>query len=207
MAAVRLTKSIRDDLTEKLLTRSFGKKVQELAARCRSFADRVYEDVYRKELERMNALPDGWLGTNSSFNVKFGSEYTPLGFNGTLDGWSWPSKFMMVGLETDLVYRRVLASRFSQCNKVYDALSDFAVEYTSLNNEQSDLIRTIIETQQSVKATLSRVTTVQKLIEVWPEVEEFAKKYLVEGEKKVLLPAVSREHLNTILNLPPEEVA
>ena len=53
----------------------------------------------------------------------------------------------------------------------------------------------------STRGALGSVTTIQKLIMIWPEVEAFAAPYL--QEKTAILPVIARERLNDALGLPP----
>lgn len=63
-------------------------------------------------------------------------------------------------------------------------------------NEISESVRA------NVRATVEGVTTVKKLLELWPEAAEL----LTEAESKgAALPVVQRDQLNTMIGLPSDE--
>lgn len=209
MASTRLTNNIRESLLKKLLTRAFQERSQDLVDRCAAFAVRVYDDVYRGKLEQINGLPSGWLPQEDYVTVSMGTDHVRMRFNGSLGGWGLPEALRETGavrenLKKPMPYGDASGRRVS---KQYEATSKLAEEYEALKREQQDLCEEISAAKRTASAAMNSVSTVKKLIEVWPEVEEFAKSYLVEGERRAVLPDIPRDKLNAALNLPPEEQA
>lgn len=208
MASTRLTNSIRDSLLKKLLERAFKARCDEFLKRAAAFAVAVHADVFGKDLEKMNALPKGWLPQDDGIMVRFGGDNTRLSFKGSLGSGGIPDAFRRCGSTGgDSVYLRLTDSTKGTTAKVYNAREPLAAEYEGLINERKDLCDEIERAARTAKAAMESCSTIEKLIKVWPEVEEFAKEFLVDGERKALLPDVPRAQLNNLLNLPPEEKA
>jgi len=205
MATVRLTNNIREALLNKLLERAFKARCEEFRKRAGAFAVRVYADVFGDELPKMDALPDGWLPKDYGILVYFGFIRARISFNGSLDT-SGVDNFLKCGSRGgDSVYRRFTYSKYSSVAKRYNARDALATEYEAFSNERKDLSNEIERAAQTAKAALDSCSSIQKLIAIWPEVEEFAREFLKDGERKALLPDIPRSQLNAILNLPPEE--
>ena len=194
--STRLTNDIRAAICEALLKHRFTDAVTAHAKDMAAFALEVYEDKYKKAARAaMNSLPDGWLYESSDINVTLGASYQRLNFNGSEYGDL--AKFN--ASYGDTVTFRVLAKDKGVCANVYDAGSNMASRYEKLRAKSQDLKTQITEARRQVGAALSSVTTVKRLIETWPEIEPFARKF--EGEKSHL-PALPTDALNAILDLP-----
>lgn len=210
MTSTRLTRNIREALMKKLITRAFRERAQTLVERQCDFAGRVYDDALKPHLERIAAIPEGWLPTDDDIKVSFGSHYTQLDFgNGLSHTIHHALRSAGAKARTDKAGNRIerrFPSKFrGVCAKVYAATHPLSEEFHNLQVEQEALVAEIERAQRTTKSTLESVTTVKKLIEVWPEVEEFAKQYLDNGERKAVLPAIPRAELNSQLGLPPAE--
>ncbi len=210
MTAARLTKNIREALMKKLITRAFQERAQAMVERQCDFAHRVYQDALEPHLEHIAAVPEGWLPTDDDIKVSFGSDYAQLDFG---SGFSYSVHHALrsagakalTGKAGNRVERRFPSKFRGQCCKVYDHAHPLTEEFRNLTVEQEALVADIEKAQRVTKATLESVTTVKKLIEVWPEVEEFAKHYLDNGERRAVLPAIPWADLNAQLGLPPSE--
>lgn len=210
MTTARLTHNIRKALMKKLLTRAFQERAQALVERQCDFAGRVYDDALKPHLERIAAIPEGWLQTDDDIKVSFGADYAQLDFGSGLS-YSIHQSLRSAGAKalTDKAGNRIerrFPSKFrGKCVKVYEATHPLSEEFRNLLVEETALVAEIERAQRTTKANLGSVTTVKKLIDVWPEVEEFAKHYLDNGERKAVLPAIPRADLNAQLGLPPTE--
>ena len=204
----RLTNSIRDKLQEQLLQRAFKKRAQDLVNRCALFAIRVYEDAFARDLKQIKGLPNGWLGTDTDIKVMMSGQMTVLRFWGTLDECRFGDGFKQAGVDyykkNDLPFP--YKKRGQVCGQ-YDGTHALAIEYDAIKHEVAELEGEIHRARKTARAAMDAVGTVERLIKIWPEVEEFAKTYLRDGEQKALLPAIPRAELNAALNLPPEEKA
>lgn len=209
MASTRLTTHIRDSLMNSLLKRAFKKRGEDLVKRCAGYADRLYRDAMSKDLVQINALPDGWLQSASAIKVQLGAEIKQVHFTGTLSNWGLPDIFRNAGIveSTDQKRRRFPAKLGGAVVKQYPGDHELVEEFQKLDNEWNELKGEMERAKKVAMVAMNSVSTVKKLIDVWPEVEEFAKHYLEDGERKAILPAIPRDQLNTLLNLPPEEQA
>lgn len=206
MATVRLTNNIREALLNKLLERAFKARCDEFMKRAGAFALRVHVDVFGSDLDKMNALPDGWLPKDDDITVRFGYTQTRLSFDGTLGRDGITDAFRKCGSRGgSTVYRRFTYSKYGTVAKEYNARHALAEEYEAFINERKDLSDEIERAAHTAKAAVDSCSSIQKLISIWPEVEEFAREFLRDGERKALLPDIPRSQLNAILNLPPEE--
>lgn len=210
--AVRLTNSIRDSLMEALMRRAFKEQCEDWARRFGKFVVKVHDDIYGEaDLGRMKALPDGWLPKSRELKVRFGGDAVRLSTTGEFNSQAsysvqWPDEFRACDASKNTIV--LMLHTYDNNDRqaaVYDARDPMADEYTGFMNELQDLKEKISGAQRTARAALNSVHTIQKLIEVWPEVEEFAKQYLVHGERKALLPDIPRAQLNAVLGLPPSE--
>ena len=205
MASTRLTNNIRDALLGKLLTRAFKPKGDALIKKAVDFAERLYRDALKYDLARIDALPEGWLPTDDDIKVQLGAQITNIRFRGSLNQYGLGPSFDKAGINRpDIPNKRFPASKKGQVVAQYPRIHKLVEEFLQLQNEFKELREEIENAKRTAQGALDSVSTVKKLIEVWPEVEEFAKHYLVDGERKAVLPAIPRDRLNTILNLPPE---
>jgi len=209
MASARLTNPIRDSLMNSLLKRAFKKRGTDLIKRCADYADRLYRDAMGKDLAQIDALPDGWLQTDDGVKVQLGAEIKQVHFVGTLGSYGLPDIFRNAGIVelSDKKWRRFPSKLKGQVTKQYPGDHALVEEFQKLDNEWNELTGEMERAKRVAMAAMNSVSTVKKLINVWPEVEEFAKHYLEDGERKAILPAIPRDQLNTLLNLPPEEKA
>lgn len=204
----RMTQPIRDALLSKLLRRAFAQRGNDLITRCADFAQRLYRDAMGPNLAQIDALPDGWLTTDNDIKVQLGADVKSVYFSGKLYNWALPETFRKSGITSeDEIWMRFPEKFKDRVVKQYPGDHALVTEFQKLDNEWNDLSLEISNAMRSAKAAMESVSTVKKLITIWPEVEEFAKEYLENGEQKAILPAIPREHLNNILNLPPENAA
>lgn len=211
MATPRLTNSIRDSLMEALMKRAFKGQCEDWAKRFSGFVLRVHAAVYGEDLAQMEALPEGWLPKSREIKVRFGGDAVRLSTTGEFNGQAsysvkWPDEFHACDASKCSI--RLMVHTYHNNDReagLFDARHPLAAEYEAFMNELTDLKDKISAARRTARAAVNSVHTIQKLIEVWPEVEEFAKQYLVHGERKALLPDIPRAQLNAVLGLPPSE--
>lgn len=90
-----------------------------------------------------------------------------------------------------------------QC--VIQADDPLVQQFHDLTNAEKDLRDRRATLKAQVRAALNSVTTVKKLLAVWPEAKELLPKNLEEA--KVNLPALAVNDLNAMIGLPTEEAA
>lgn len=210
MASTRLTNSMRDSLMEALMRRAFKSQCEDWAQRFSKFVLKVHAGIYGDDLPRMEALPEGWLPKNREIKVRFGGDAVRLSTTGEFNSQAsysvkWPEEFRACEASKNAI--KLMVHTYHNNDReagVFDARHPLSAEYQAFMNELTDLQEKIGGAKRTARAALDSVHTIQKLIEVWPEVEVFAKEYLVHGERKALLPDIPRAQLNSVLGLPPE---
>ena len=198
--STRLTISIREEITKAALAHRFAEDVKALIDAKAEFAASVHADQYSKaDRQRMDELPEGWLENAECVGVKFGTDYNRIYFNGYTYG--------QIAQATDYKRedrKRLLAKHTHGCAKAYDAVHKLSSRHFELDGRERDLREAYKLAERQIKAALSEVTTIKRLIETWPEIAPFATKF--ENEKPTL-PALPTQHLNKILDLPVAEAA
>lgn len=204
----RLSTNIKESLWKGLCERSFKKQAEAIVKEQADFAARVYDECFsEKDRKRMYDLPEGWLVTNHYIKVQIASSTFQLHFWGSGTNYSIPEGMKKAGAKVlDIPNKRFPARLKGSTCGVFDGGSPIAEAWTTLQHKQIDLCETIDDAKRAANVVMNSATTVRRLIDIWPEADEFAKKYLDNGERKVLLPAVSVERLNALLGLPPESV-
>jgi len=208
MATTRLTNNIRESLCKKLMHRAFNERAQDVIDDCADFAHRLYRDAMgRDRLKIIEKLPDGWLPTTERVKVVFGGEHTEVRLSGSLESWGRSNEFASAGakLVTEGEKLPIPRKMVDSVLKQYEPDHKLTVERVKLVDRKDELEAEIRSAERTAMNAMNSVTTVKKLIEVWPEVEEFAKTYLVDGDRKAVLPSIPRQELNTALGLPPSK--
>lgn len=181
--AVRLSNYIREQVLNAVLKHAFEAREKALEAEKFALGDAVYNDIYPEPLRKqMAALPDGFLPTDSDVKVQFeGQRFTHVYFGER---------------------RRIAKSHEYNAARVYDAKHPLTARYDAWKKAQDDLDAEKSKAKSSAKAVLNSVPTVKKLIEVWPEVEQFARPFAVESPSRAI--ALPTRELNARLGLPPQ---
>lgn len=172
MEHIRLTSYMRDRIMESLLHKRFDGEKKQLLKDQFDFAYRVYRVLF-PEWRRMAGLPKGWLPESRYFNVRMRGERHRL------------------ELKTD--------TRFP-CDDKERSLQDEALikEFKLLNERIGKHDDDKVAARQQGRAMLHSVTTVKKLLEVWPEVKPFLPKDLANITTALALPVPS---LNAMFRL------
>lgn len=192
----RLTNSIRAAICANAIAARFDETKETHQVRRSGFAYKVFNDCFTmRQRNDMASLPEGWLPTVSSIAATFATSFQWLSFNGRLSGRAGS---MINGTKFDAPPVRIPADRLSSALKVYDADHPLAKEYTAITESDGTLREEIDKATRMVSATLDTFTTVEKLVEGWPEVAPF----IPEASAPVQLPAIPRDALNDMLGLP-----
>lgn len=204
MATTKLTNHIRESILKDLLAYAFLERAQaQIDAEC-DFSTAVFEDVYSKHLDMIKSAPDGFFAMDDDFKVYFDYECQRLDFGCGFD-FNVPADWRSFGVKNRENANRRMPSgaRSNQAIKRYDLDHAMTVKFLKLKADREALKLEIERTSRTAKATLASVSTISKLIDVWPEARVFAEKYAVQGEAKAILPAIPRRELNNALGLPP----
>lgn len=189
MASVRLTNSIRDAIKNKVLKRTFDKLYKSLRKKEHSLAMIIYNNEFSaKEMKLMDNLPTNWLPVRNSFSVKFEE--------GTLN---YKVYNLLPDNSVNVPYHKANYGTFTLIEKE-SKIEKLAIEY---QKEEDEIKSKHAKAIGSVVAILDSVTTVGKLLDVWPEARDFILPYL--SKAKCTLPAIQFKEVNKLLNLPPEK--
>lgn len=205
--STRLSNNIKEALLRQLLPRAFKARGEELVKRSADYADRLYRDALAAELTLISSLPEGWLLTDDDIKVQLGAGVVQVKFRGDLDGQNMGERRWGGFDLLEVPNRRFPSNKKAAVVKVYPGDHPLVQEYRDLSAQWEGLNEEIGRARRAARNAMDSVSTVKKLIDVWPEVEEFAKHYLEDGDRKAVLPAIPREHLNKVLVLPPQEKA
>ena len=222
MASTRLTKATRESILEALIKRAYTARSTEQFTKELEFCERVYSDIMERRTVRLSGgrgnavplatavahLPKGWGSSSEGFKVEFAGQTTSIDkYDGLEQHWGDnKATFVGVGLGAERGrpgWQFQPGVSTGTTLDVFDADHKFSIECTKLLASREDLKNEIARVKASTRATLESVTTIQKLIEMWPEVEPFAAPFL--NPKKAaeqLLPVVQRDSLNDALGLP-----
>jgi len=199
--STRLTKEIREAIANDLVKHRFEAAIKELYEQRAALADAVYRDLYTKaQREQIEALAEGVVPMADEISVNFGTSYTHVYFSGYAYGDL--NKVLPGSRSTGL--RRIYYKHMNGSAKVYDATHKLSIEYDRLSGVLADLVKDVDAARRAALGAMASVATIKRLIEAWPEVEPFARRFDVELPQ---LPMVQTEQLNKILDLPVSEAA
>ncbi len=181
--AIRLNAFIRNQILSAVMQHGFAARERALDDEKRAIGEAVYNDVYPEEVQaQMSALPPDYLPSSSDLRVQFQG----YGFNRVYFGKSRP-----------------IAERHTyNAAVVYDQDHPLHARYHKWTNAQDSFIEQRNSARAEAEAVLRSVTTLEKLIKVWPEVETFAKPFFVVSASTAV--AVPIKQLNAALGLPPK---
>lgn len=205
MASIRLSVGMKEQIERRLIHYRFSEEAQQLVADYAQLASDVYDDVYPEITQKkMEGLPKGWLPTTGEIGAQFGetgSSYTNLSFGGKCYG-----EISYAGGRGEVERgqsRRVPYSDKSGCSKQYPSTHPLSERYEELEARYKALEERIRAGRKAARAAMDQVTTLARLIEVWPEIAPFTEGF----EKRNTLPAISRPDLNGLLGLPKDNAA
>lgn len=199
--STRLTKEIREAIAKDLVKHRFTEAVQALYQKRADLADAVYRDLYKaSEREQMASLPAGMLPEMDELSVRFGGSYTTIYFSGFMYG----DLSKVVAVARNGTSRRIFYKHKGGCAKDYDARHKLAIQHEEISGAAADLVKEVDAAHRAAIGAISKVGTVKRLMEVWPEVAPFARRF---DTGPAQLPMIRTEQLNKILDLPVPEAA
>jgi hypothetical protein len=210
MASVKLTNYIRDRIVDDLLEHRFKDFYAETVKALAGLADRVYKDVYDASARRkISHLPEGWLPEANCIGAQFGEGdrgYTQLDFDGMTHVDNLRASFRpRVFVNPPREFRRVLSKHKGGCAAKYPKAHELSQAWFTIANGVAEQHGLHAEARKLARRGVEQVTTIGKLIEVWPEVEQFARRHVGAGLGVTdrTLPVPQLAALNTALRLPP----
>lgn len=185
MASTRLNKELKEDILDALIARTFSKKRDALRKARKDFALELYNSLYPPEmLARMKALPDGFFRTTLSLRVND-------------DSWQ--------GKEYKFDDPKIIAACHNgklEKSQIGPAMYD---KHEKQIDKERKLKTAIDEASAKAMSVMNSVSTVKRLIEVWPDIKKIAEPFDI-GVASINVPAIRIEELNKAFELPPEEV-
>lgn len=180
MATVRLNKMIKDVVKTRLIKKVFEDGQEKLKKAKARFGNKLYNDVYSlKERKAMEAMPEGFLKTSTSLKVQFQDVFTHVHFD-----------------------RRPIAAKHDySCCKVYDAKDPLCLEWVELKRTEDQLEKEKRKAEVDIGVVLDQVTTLKRLLKIWPEVEPWVKDFAEPPVDRTNLPALPISELNKTLGL------
>lgn len=86
---------------------------------------------------------------------------------------------------------------------LFSAEHELSKRFEKLNKKESKIKKKESEIEANVQAALNSVTTIKRLIEIWPESKELIPTDI--SKTSVLLPALQVEDLNKLIGLPTDK--
>ena len=205
MTSIRLTNVIREQIAKNALTKSgivaalgaLQVKRHEVARDSRVFAFGGVEKTTKvdKAYEKLEKALSELRDSGSSFYISSGlSSSIYITISGRQLGWcsygkdSKEQEICLVTPNRDL------------CR--FGAEHEITKRFDEIINEEQKLNARAKEIEATVWAALNSVTTLKRLIEVWPESKELIPEN--SDNAKAMLPALRVEDLNRMIGLPTE---
>ncbi len=179
MASIRLTNDTRHLIAKRAVAHGFDKKEAALLAEERALAAKVYDREYPAKIQKMlEALPNGIVRESDTIRFHVAGQYRMI----TL------AKAKRRGVDCD-------GLKLAADDKLAVECFDFWRREKAFK-EARDLAR------REANAVLASVTTLARLLQVWPEVESFTQDIGASGQPITAL-AIPIKDLNVKLGLPP----
>lgn len=179
MTAVRVTKSHKHQILVALLDRAFRDRREALTKRRLELGNAVYHRLYRDdELKSLKNIPTEFLNMSNSVRVQFASDYTCVYWEGM----------------RPISSERSGTQRFNARDPLTDLAREIEAEQKQLDSDEKTA-------KLEARAKLDPATTLNRLLETWPEIEPLARRFVKEP-KKDQLPVPANEVLNAKFKLP-----
>jgi hypothetical protein len=204
MKTFRLTAAIRDEIIEDMISHRYLEECHEHIMHMKCFAEAVYEDIYsEKTRAEFEALPKGWLPESTMIKVIFGNSHAELNFNGLFETRYSNQEFSFLKDFDTKVYqpisKRLPDKDKGSWIKRYEANSSMAIEYDQLINDRKTIIAEMKDSKTKLGGVLNSFSSSGPLVESWPEIAPFLKKFIKEPAP---LPAIPVESFNATFKLP-----
>ena len=183
----KITSTMRQTITRKLLSHRFDAEDKATRKREHELAMRVYRLRYDAATrKRMDAMPDGWLATESRCLVD-------------MPGPGRSDKLYFI---EPMRVQFVDQGRYVDLGKVKTAtVQALAVDIAHHLDAKESLARAKRALSEKTDSTLRGFATIERLVKAWPEVKPFIDQLGYDVAKKSL-PAVIPTGLNADLGLP-----
>lgn len=175
MKSTRLTKENKEMIAKKIISDAYDKKKKALEEERYAFSEKVYADIYEKNLEQINNLPSGWLIESNEFMVQFGSSST--GYCQRM----LKNKKRFLAKDTE---------SYRQCLKIYDDGHKFTKIHDDLTDKIDFLKEEIKKSEREVWAMLNSCNTTKQLKEAWPEITKYVENFEPASERTTAIAPI-----------------
>lgn len=158
MKSIRLTKEMRENIVSRVLKDAYDEKKEAIQQERYDFSEKVYADIYKKDLEAMTVLPDGWLPVSDEFMVQFGSDST--GYCRRM--LQKKKRFLAKHLES-----------YRQCLKIYDDEHEFTKIHDDLTKRIEDIDDEYKKTRIEIYGIVNSCNSTKQLKDAWPEIAKY----------------------------------
>lgn len=185
MASRRINAFIRDNIIAALLKQGFESQTRELIIVGQRLADEVFIDLVGKaNIKRLNELPKGWVPSISYFTVNCEGQKHKMGFNGQVSFGAGDTNLLKT-IDRDWLKTQKFAERRIPYTKLERFSTSSTLGSLTADNELCQRVQGLAQDREDLKeqykaarrqalATLKSVTTIKRLIDIWPEVEPYA---------------------------------
>lgn len=210
MARQRLTKNIKEVLVKKLLQDTFEEEYMQLYADTLKLVEDAYNELYSEEERKLiDGWPQKWKHGEGTWSIKI--NFQGASIRAAFDGDPWfhiPERYFL----SDKSKREVNRGRTRFCpgsaQITVGVRTEFGKKMTAHERREEDLKNRIQEADRAAWAVLNSFTTVEALIEGWPEIAPYAEQYKSpEVARKAGLPAININQLNKQFKLPRKDAA
>lgn len=185
MPSTRLTKEMKEQIASKILSKAYIKKEKSIEEQRFAFSERVYKDIYKKELDQMNDLPQGWLPESSEFTVQFGGRQTG---------------YCRRMLREPKRFQAHHVKRYNQCIKIYSDNHKFTKKHDALTEKWESIREEKKNAERSIWAMLNSCNTTKQLKEAWPEIAKYVEIFEPASERSTAVAPIM-DNLNKQLGL------
>ncbi len=210
---MRLLKNQKEVILSKMMERAFKERADELREEHSDLALSFYEDIYSaSERKLLRTTTKGWFPTTSYVRIVTTGRYRDLHLDGGFREHINRLTTVISGL-LGYRHRSDVDLPIPNCHtsgemKRYTVKDELAIRLEDLDNRRDSLVEEMVRTSNEIWAVIDSVSSNKRLIEIWPEIEQYVPKDPPKGEKRAVQGraiAPIMDGLNSILRLPPKD--
>lgn len=207
---LRIKADLRNSIVKAAFRHAFQDEFYVLRNAFANLAQEAYQDAFKHIMDKIQAIPEDWLKPCPRISIAVDGAVTQLDFTGHrhyyLPYENDTATWYLRDSEREIRGHFAVPNSMSGCEHIprinYEPDHPIAKKLQVLVEQEKDLISRMRTSLNSLDAMLRKHTTVKKLIESWPEIEELLVAVLPKTAPEVSLPAKTRQELNTLLDLP-----
>lgn len=206
----KMTNEIRKAVVRDILVYRYQKAMQALIVERQKLTVEVWEACFSKDKQKLlREAPSSFFYKSSNFNVQVSGRTLQFYTSGDfVDRDSYNPKFQPTFYNQikgkvpppdplPLPYKSIHGTV-----GVIDSGTPLAERVMDVFNRSDTFEKEMATARAELYAALDSFTTVEKMIQIWPDVEKFAKPFIA---RPTFLPATQINRMNTLLKLPPLE--